>query len=209
MLEIRNVSLLFNDKIVFKRINHKFHKGEFIYVTGANGSGKTSLLRLISGHYVPTQGKILIDNNKIKKNVSLFSRNSKSFLMRLTVKENLNFFYNLLHHEERINKDRLNQLIKIFEINSLLNNEVMTLSSGQLQKISILRGFLKNPRILLFDEIFTSLDQVTKNLFIDFYNEYISEHNAITLWASHNENEMCIKNYKQIRISNNNLESIN
>ena len=84
-----------------------------------------------------------------------------------------------------------------------MNQEFMSLSSGQSQKLSILRGLLRNPKLLLLDEIFSSLDSSSKNDLKLFLFDYINFKPDVTvLWATHNIDEFPIKKYKKFDFNN-------
>ena len=119
---------------------------------------------LLKGLYLLSSGNITFDRSIIKnEEIALITKNPKSFFLRLTAKENINFFYNLISPKLRIKNFELENLIEILGLNKVINQEFMSLSSGQSQKLSILRGLMRNPKLLLLDEIFSSLDSTSKN----------------------------------------------
>ena len=208
MITIKEATILFKKKSILSDLNIKIDKGDFIFVTGPNGSGKTTFLMLIKGLYHLSSGSLTFDRTIIKnEEIALISKNPKSFFLRLTARENINFFYDLISPKLRIKKSQLDNLIEILDLNKVMNQEFMSLSSGQSQKLSILRGLLRNPKLLLLDEIFSSLDSSSKNDLKLFLLEYFNSiPDATVLWATHNIDEFPIKNYKNFNFKNGLIE---
>ena len=204
MITIKEATILFKKKSILSNVNIKIDKGDFIYVTGPNGSGKTTFLMLLKGLYHLSSGSLTFDRSIIKnEEIALITKNPKSFFLRLTVKENINFFYNLISPKLRIKNFELENLIQVMGLNKIINQEFMSLSSGQSQKMSILRGLMRNPKLLLLDEIFSSLDSSSKNDLKLFLIDYINSKPDVTvLWATHNIDEFPIKKYKNFDFKN-------
>jgi ABC-type multidrug transport system ATPase subunit len=208
MINIKEATILFKKKSILSDLNIKINKGDFIFVTGPNGSGKTTFLMLIKGLYHLSLGSLTVDRAVIKnEEIALITKNPKSFFSRLTARENINFFYDLISPKLRIKNSQLENLIEILDLNKVMNQEFMSLSSGQSQKLSILRGLLRNPKLLLLDEIFSSLDSSSKNDLKLFLLDYLnSKPDATVLWATHNINEFPTKNYKNFNFKNGLIE---
>ena len=204
MITLENATILFKKKRVLSNLNIKIDKGDFIFVTGHNGSGKTTFLMLLKGLYLLSSGYLKIDQSIIKnEEIALITKNPKSFFLRLTVKENINFFYDLVSPKLRLKKSEVHNLIGVLGLDQVMDQEYMSLSSGQSQKLSILRGFLRNPKLLLLDEIFSSLDKSSKNDLELFLSEYVCSKSDVTvLWATHNIDEFPIKKYKNFNFKN-------
>lgn len=208
MITIKEGTILFKKKSILSDLNIKIDKGDFTFVTGPNGSGKTTFLMLLKGLYHLSSGSLTIDRSIIQnEEIALITKNPKSFFLRLTAKENINFFYNLISPKLRIKNFELENLIQILGLNKIINQEFMSLSSGQSQKLSILRGLMRNPKLLLLDEIFSSLDSSSKNDLKLFLTDYInSKPDVAVLWATHNIDEFSIKKYKNFNFKNGFIE---
>lgn len=204
MITLEDATILFKKKRVLSNLNIKIDKGDFFFVTGHNGSGKTTFLMLLKGLYLLSSGYLKIDQSIINnEEIALITKNPKSFFLRLTAKENINFFYDLISPKLRLKKSEVQNLIEVFGLDEVMDQEFMTLSSGQSQKLSILRGLLRNPKLLLLDEIFSSLDKSSKNDLGLFLLEYIQSKPDITvLWTTHNIDEFPVKKYKVFDFKN-------
>ena len=157
--------------------------GDFICLTGGNGSGKTTLLKLISNLLISDKGKIRRNSNKI----AYASDNERSFFYRLSVRENLDFFF-------RLNNGKYgsfsNQILNELGVNKFLNQPYMTLSSGQKKRVIIARAMMHNPDLILFDEIFNSLDVDIKSQFLRIIERLNKQNKTSIIWATHNPEEV-------------------
>jgi ABC-type multidrug transport system fused ATPase/permease subunit len=172
-LEFKDVNYTYqSDKFeVLKNLNFKINKGESIAIIGANGTGKTTLLNLISGLIAPTKGKILLDNYlnifEIKKSwfakISYVQQNI--FLFNSTIKANI-----ICEDEKNYRIEKYNNLKKIMPIDEIFSRfpngldtvvgkDGINLSGGQKQLISIARALYKNSEIIIFDEANSALDK--------------------------------------------------
>jgi len=172
-LEFKDVNYTYqSDKFeVFKNLNFKINRGESIAIIGANGTGKSTLLNLISGLIEPTKGKILLDNYlnifEIKKSwfnkISYVQQNI--FLFNATIKENIIF-----EDKKKYSTEKYNNLKKIIPIDTIFSKfpsgldtvvgkDGINLSGGQKQLISIARALYKDSEIIIFDEANSALDK--------------------------------------------------
>ena len=139
-------------------------KGSFNALYGGSGSGKTSILNVISGIKYADKGKISISDivwldteNKInlpvnKRKIGVVFQNSVLF-PHLSVYENI-----LFSKDKNDSFDLMNELIELFSISDLLNYSTDILSGGQKQKVAIVRALIRNPDLLLLDEPFSAID---------------------------------------------------
>lgn len=198
MLEIKSISKNFS-KEIFKDFSYNFENNHAYHLSGKNGSGKTTLLKLIKGIYLCDSGKINFHNNLDQKNdVVYIDGNSRTFFHRLTVMQNLEYFASL--QKENIKKNSTNKLLKLFKILNLKNKKFSSLSQGQMQLVSIVRGLSSSPKVILLDEVFTSLDEKNRKIIYSYLSNFILKKEALIIFTSHGENhedinfeELCLK----------------
>lgn len=207
MLQIKNISKTFNNpygssNIVFKDLSLTINKGEFVSIIGSNGTGKSTLLNIISGFINEVHGDILLDGNSITKlpehkRTQLISRvfqdPSLGTCPSMTVRENLSLALNkgsllnlkkcLRHKTEDI--ENLLEDISL-DLKKYLDVQVKYLSGGQRQALSLIMSTITNPKILLLDEHTAALDPKTSNEIIDLTNKIVKEKNITTLMVTHN-----------------------
>ncbi len=159
---------------IFKSFNLKIKSGKVLGIVGKVGSGKTSLVDLISRIYDPQNGDILIGNKNLKS-IEISELRSlisyvpqENFLFSESIQKNIEFGNPNSSLDKIIDAAILAQIdleIRKFENGyaTILGERGVTLSGGQAQRISIARSFIKNSEIYLFDDCFSSLDSDTEN----------------------------------------------
>ena len=189
MLSIKKISKSFDLKknkknIVLKKFTKEIGLNTFNYIKGSNGSGKTTFFKILSGDILPDEGEILFNDHKlINSDVAYIGTNDRSFYWRLSVFDNLTFFNNLFNSTDNINISLLMDELGIFD---LKDKKFMDLSQGQKQKVNICRGFLKESKIIIFDEALSSTDQEFKKTFKLKLEELLNKNKKIIVfWASH------------------------
>ena len=167
-----------SNKVVFDNLNFEIKKGDLIGIYGKSGSGKSTFLNLFTGLVYPSSGEIHIDSNKIEnlRNDSWHHQigyvTQNTFLINDTIKKNIAFGIEDLKIDltrlEKVIKDAdLRDLIKDRGLEYIIKENGMGLSGGQKQRVSIARALYKNPKILIFDEATSSLDNSSENFIID------------------------------------------
>ncbi len=141
---------------VFNNFSLKIQKGEFLSIFGPNGSGKTTLLNLIAGVVKPTGGTIIFDNQPVKdaRIAYVFQDYRASLFPWLTAYQNVTFPLDVAGVDKRKKNLRFKVLKKLFAVNFNFNLYPYELSGGQQQLVSIMRGLIIDPEILLLDEPF-------------------------------------------------------
>ncbi len=192
MLEIKKITKSFSDisflkkdpTKVLKKISLELKQGDFLELIGNNGSGKTTLLKIISGLIRQDAGEI----NSKDFSKTYVSSSDRAFFWRLTVMENLRFFYSIRHLEYEEKRHELClDLLKRFELYSYKDKLFMHLSSGQKKKVAIISALLNDSDIFLFDEVTTSLDEQSRDALLEYLNQIRKD--KIIVWATH-DNEI-------------------
>tara|TARA_B100001093_G_scaffold125521_1_gene118079 strand:- start:1598 stop:3292 length:1695 start_codon:yes stop_codon:yes gene_type:complete len=178
-----NVSFQYNDKNIIKDLSFSIKKNSIFGIKGKSGSGKTTILNLISGFLEPNKGDIIVDDKRIVNNVENWQNlisyvPQKTFFIDDTIKSNI-----CLGLEEReINYEHLKNAIKLSKAEGFINkldNGIeqrvgeggKNLSYGQSQRIALARSLYKKPKLLMLDETTSGLDLETEKLIIDELTE--------------------------------------
>lgn len=185
MIEINNVSKKFIKNVgkkatefyADKDISITVKDGMIYGILGQNGAGKTTLLRMISGIMKPTEGTVLIDgksysksSEKIKNNIAFLSGNTKLY-DNITPREILNIFGSIYGIKKDKLEKRIDEVVKLLNMEEFYDNKISNLSTGQVQRTNIARCFIHDPKYYILDEATTGLDVVSSQIIIDFIKE--------------------------------------
>ena len=195
-ISFENVSYTYEDTNIeaLKNVTFSVKKGETLAILGKTGSGKSTILSLISRLYDVTEGKITIDQNEIsslnlndlRNNIGIVPQDA--FLFSDTIKNNIKFGNQNASDEEVISAAKsavVHDNIIAFnkQYDTILGERGITLSGGQKQRVSIARAIIKNPAILLFDDCLSAVDTETEETILN--NLFDICKNKTTIIVSH------------------------
>ena len=161
MLEIINGYKKYKNLEVLSDINLKFEDGKMYAIIGANGSGKSLILKALSGYNKLTSGKVLQDGNEIRKNNNYIEDagiiiENPVMVNEYTITENLEYLKKMSENSKEID---LEKWYKYFEIEEYKEKRFSELSLGTKQKVALIQAFMHNPKNILLDEPFNALDK--------------------------------------------------
>ena len=156
-------------------ISINVNKGEIVGVLGPNGAGKTTLLRMLSCMMEPTSGEIsfningekIVDVKDIKRKIGYLSGNTKLY-GRLSSRELLTIMGNIFGMEEDVINQHIEEICKVLNMESFIDNRIEKLSTGQTQRASIARCIVHDPDLYIFDEPTLGLDIISSSAIIEF-----------------------------------------
>lgn len=189
-LSINNLYKSFGDKKAVNDVNFTIKKGEIFTLLGASGSGKTTILRTITGFEVPTSGIIKFDDKVIsdkqtfitpeKRSVGLVFQDLALF-PHMTVEKNILFAMN--------KDDDLDEIIDLCKLTGLKNRYPHEISGGEMQRVALARAIASNPEILLLDEPFNNLDIILKESILKDIKRIIKKRGITALFVTHHKDE--------------------
>ena len=176
-------------------ISFTVEKGEFVAIVGASGSGKSTLLHLLGGVDRPTSGRVYIDGKDIyslnNDNLAIFLRRRQigiiyqfyNLIPILNVKENITLPCDL--DGQKIEKERLDELVKTLGLENRVNHLPNQLSGGQQQRVSIGRAMINNPAIMLADEPTGNLDSKASEEIVSLLKLSNKKYNQTVIIITH------------------------
>jgi ABC-type multidrug transport system ATPase subunit len=174
-------------------ISFEVRPGEALALLGANGAGKSTLLRILATLLLPTSGRAqiaghdaVLEPRAVRRQLGYHAGSDIGFYARLTGRENLRFFGRLNHLSKTAAAQRIVHLARQFRLEEALDRQVRTLSCGTVQRLSLARALLHEPRVLLLDEPTRSLDAIAASEFRRFLkSEVLRRGDTSLLFASH------------------------
>src|SRR5258708_2465466 len=162
-IELKNVSKKFGDVAAVNHVNFSVKEGELMALLGPSGGGKTTVLRMIAGLEVPTDGDIFIRGTRVN-DISVQKRNIGFVFQNYALFKNMNVFKNIAFGL-RIKKwrkpdlrERVAELLELLDLVGLEKRFPHQLSGGQRQRVAIARALAPKPSVLLLDEPFGAVD---------------------------------------------------
>lgn len=205
MVEVKNISKTLSRRLILDNISYNFEYGKVYGLCGPNGSGKTMLIRAISGLIVPDSGQIVIDGKVLHKDIS-FPPNIGIVIENMTLLPQYNAFDNLkllASLKKKANDDDIRNALKRVGLKSDL--KVRKYSLGMKQRLNIAQAIFEHQDIILLDEPTNALDESGVSLIYDLIKEE-KRRGALIIVATHHESdlkEMCdvILNVSEGRVS--------
>lgn len=193
-IEIDNASFCIDDRMIFDNLNVKIKKGENVIIRGENGSGKSSVLKMILGLYRPTGGEIRINGKNVKDyDVSLFYKeicyiSQEELILNETVEDYLKFITHCDISKEDLKEAR--EKVKLSDEIQKIEENGETLSGGEKKKLFMLKCLLKDKcSLVILDEIDAGVDVHTKNKWKEIEENLKQDREKILLKISHIDSE--------------------
>ena len=170
IIEFKNVSLAYGNRLILDNINFKINEGQIFGMLGPNGVGKSTIFNLITGLVNPKEGNIEIAGENVNQ-YPVYLRTKKfkvgyvpqygGYFNDLTLQDNLKAISEIVIENKNLRIDKIEYLISKFELNNLRDIKAKFLSGGQKKKLVIALSLLSDPKVLLLDECFAALDVLT------------------------------------------------
>ena len=176
MIEIKNLSKKFNKFTALNQVNIRFNDGHSVALIGPNGCGKTTLIKCILGLNVVEDGDILVNNESVKEHY-LYRKNIGYMPQIGRYPENMTIAQTIqmIKDTRKVSENELDtELLEAFELKSIFDKKMRTLSGGTTQKVSAVLAFLFNPGIIILDEPTAGLDPLASEI---LKNKIIKEKN--------------------------------
>ncbi|WP_315080934.1 ABC transporter ATP-binding protein [uncultured Clostridium sp.] len=198
LIEFEGICKSYGNKEVLKDLNLCIDKGEFLTIIGSSGCGKTTLLKLVNGLIIPDKGRVSVYGEDISKISKIELRRKIGYVIQevglfphMNVRKNISYVPDLINKDnKRSIQERTEYLIKSVGLSKeILNRYPGELSGGQRQRIGIARALAANPNIILMDEPFGAVDEITRKLLQEEILRIYNELNVTIIFITHDIRE--------------------
>lgn len=193
-IEVKNISKIFDNKLVLNNLNFNVSDGELLSILGKSGCGKTTLLKILIGIEKPSSGSILKNNKNItkydisKRGMGIVFQNYALF-PNMTVLENVSYaLNNKLKDKKKANKQAMD-IISMVNLDEHIYKYPNELSGGQMQRVAIARTLALKPDVILFDEALSALDAENKIILRNKIREINKKFNITMIFITHDQEE--------------------
>ena len=203
MLTLRNLSLSYGQTVVFDDFNLSIEKGEIYSLLGPSGCGKTSLLNILAGNVRHYTGALTLDGSEInhrEKTIGLISQDYGLLPWR-TAYKNITLPLEIKKRDIASYAGKIQYVMEQLDIVSLKKRYPLSLSGGQKQRLAIAAAFIAEPDLLLMDEPFSALDQVTREITQDLFFHIWNEVRPSTIFVTHSIEEAVLLGQKIVVLS--------
>lgn len=189
LVTFSNVSKTFDERLVIDSMSFEIQEGSAFALLGPNGAGKTTTIRLLTGLLSPDCGDISLFGSRLHREnapmlrSSIGVQNDGNLYEELTVEENLNLWGKLYGLESSVVRERINELLSLFELTDRRRSKASQLSKGMRQKVMIARAIIHHPRLLILDEPITGLDPQSAETLLG-YLKVLTERDGMTILFS-------------------------
>ena len=200
ILKIENITKKYanGDKELYALDDVSFtvNQGEFIAIVGPSGSGKSTLLHMIGGIDKPTKGKVYINGTDISSlkpdKMTIFRRRNIGIVYQFynlipTLNAEDNIILPVLLDGKKVDKEKLNEIIKLLKIEDRRKAMPSQLSGGEQQRVSIGRALINNPSIILADEPTGNLDSMASKEIVEIFKYYNKAYKQTLIIVTHDE----------------------
>ena len=195
-IEFKHVKKVYGEKVIIDDFNLKITPGEFLTVVGSSGCGKTTILKMINGLIIPDEGQVLVHDQctqavdliELRRGIGYAIQGSVLF-PHMTVAQNIAYVPNLLNkNDKKRTYEALSKWMKIVGLDEeLIHRYPSELSGGQQQRVGIARALAASPDILLMDEPFGAVDEITRSTLQDEILRI--QENITIIFVTHDINE--------------------
>lgn len=185
VIEFRNVSYSKNNNMILENISFSLKKNKYNVIIGKNGSGKSTILKLIVGLEKISGGQIFIDNEelvykrdelyKIRKKTGIVFQESNEHIIGETVAESLIFGMENNRIPLEKMKENMTKYVKLFQLENIIDKKTVNLSGGEKQKVALAGAVITEPEIILLDEVTEMWDKTTKDKMNGIIEEFLKD----------------------------------
>lgn len=193
MIKVDNVTFSYKTNKAINNVSLEINEGEFVSIIGVNGSGKSSLIKLISGLVIPKNGEVTIDDistrNKkemknIRKKVGVVFQNPENQLVFSGIEDDMKFMLENFDFSKDDIDSRIDEALQAVGMSEYRNRDIYALSMGQKQRIAVAEMLALRPKYLVLDEPTAMLDPVSKKKLIETIKKLKDEYGLTIIYIT-------------------------
>ena len=191
IVEVKNVTKRFNDKLVLDNVSYSVNEGEIFGFIGPNGAGKSTLINIMTSLLVPDSGTIKICGHDILKEPIKakefigYVPQDLALMEELTAYDNLEFFGALYGLSGKLLKERIAEALKVTGLEDTKKKKVKKFSGGMKRRLNIAVAILHHPKVLILDEPTVGVDPQSRNYIFSFIKNICKEWGSTVIYTSH------------------------
>ena len=189
MIALKKISKSYGAHAVFSDVSFTVEDQKGIFLTGASGCGKTTLLRLIAGFDLDYTGEIEIDGRTMTEKIPPRERDIAVVFQEPTLWNHMTIRKNLMYGMKQKDETAVQKIAEKLEIAELLDRYPEEISGGQAKRASLARALLADKKYLLLDEPLSNVDRKTKDIILDFLSEEVIGKKSV-IYVTHDAEEM-------------------
>lgn len=197
MIEFKKVTVVYDKDIVgLDNVSFKINDGEFVFLVGKTGAGKSSAIKLLTGEIKPTSGDVIIDGivvNALKRSKIPYLRRAQGvvfqdfrLLPNKTVYENVAFAMEIIGKSKKEIKRKVPKILELVGLGERANNYPNEISGGEQQRVSIARALVNSPSLIIADEPTGNLDVETSGEVMNLFDK-INKMGTTIVMVTHSE----------------------
>lgn len=210
MIYFKNVSKVYdNGSIALDHANIHIKKGEFVFVVGASGAGKSTFIKLLDHEELPTEGEVIVDGievNSLKKSRVPYLRRRMGIVFQdfrllpnKTAEENVAFAMEVIEAPRRQIKERVRNVLDLVGLVGKADALPQNLSGGEQQRVAIARAIVNRPLLLIADEPTGNLDPETSKGIMDIFSK-VNHMGTTVVMVTHDQQLVDMMNKRVIEI---------
>ena len=197
MIEFKDVTVVYDKEIVgLDNVSFKINDGEFVFLVGKTGAGKSSAIKLLTGEIKPTKGDVIVDGiivNALKRSKIPYLRRAQGvvfqdfrLLPNKTVYENVAFAMEIIGKKKKEIRRKVPKILELVGLSDRTKNYPNEISGGEQQRVSIARALVNSPSLIIADEPTGNLDVETSNEVMKLFDE-INKMGTTIVMVTHSE----------------------
>lgn len=188
MIAVKNVGKAYGANTVFADVSFTVEDQKGMFLTGASGCGKTTLLRLIAGFDLDYTGEIRIDGRTMTEKIQPRERDVAVVFQEPTLWNHMTIRKNLMYGMKQKDDEAVQKIAEKLEIAELLDRYPEEISGGQAKRASLARALLADKKYLLLDEPLSNVDRKTKDIILDYLSEEVIGKKSV-IYVTHDAEE--------------------